>query len=144
MQLVIRNGRLDGELVDVFIADGDFTAISPAGSGEPHGLSDEIDGGGALRSPPYVEPHVHLDTCLTAGEPRWNESGTLWEGIACWSERKATVTREDVIERAEQVLRWQVANGVLHVRSHVDTTDPSLTALDALVELRERVRDVVD
>ena len=100
--------------------------------------------GGALLSPPYVEPHVHLDTCLTAGEPRWNESGTLWEGIACWSERKATLTREDVIERAEQVLRWQVANGVLHVRSHVDTTDPSLTALDALVELRERVRDVVD
>jgi cytosine/creatinine deaminase len=144
MQLVIRNGRLDGELVDVFIADGSFTAISPARTREPYGLSDEIDVGGALLSPPYVEPHVHLDTCLTAGEPRWNESGTLWEGIACWSERKATVTREDVIERAEQVLRWQVANGVLHVRSHVDTTDPSLTALDALVELRERVRDVVD
>jgi cytosine deaminase len=142
--MVIRNGRLDGELVDVFIEDGSFTAVAPAGSvTPPAGDRDVIDVAGALISPPYVEPHVHLDTCLTAGEPRWNESGTLWEGIACWSERKATLSREDVLERAEQVLRWQVANGVLHVRSHVDTTDPALTALDALVELRERVRDVV-
>src|SRR3954453_23937294 len=90
MQLVIRNGRLDGELVDVFTGDGAFVSISPAGTGEPHAESDEIGVGGALLSPPYGGPHVHLDTCLTAGEPRWNESGTLWEGIACWSERKAT------------------------------------------------------
>lgn len=145
--LVVRNGRLDGELVDLFIDGGRFTAVTPAGTvSAPAGGGDarEIDVGGALLSPPYVEPHVHLDTCLTAGEPRWNESGTLWEGIACWSERKAMLTREDVIERAEQVLRWQVANGVLHVRSHVDTTDPALIALDALIELRERVRDVVN
>ncbi len=145
MQLVIRNGRLGGELVDVVITGGTFTAVAPSGSAEPSAAdAQQIDVGGALLSPPYVEPHVHLDSCLTAGEPRWNESGTLWEGIACWSERKAMLSREDVIERAEQVLRWQVANGVLHVRSHVDTTDPSLTALDALVEVRERVRDVVN
>ncbi len=99
---------------------------------------------GAMLSPPYVEPHVHMDTCLTAGEPRWNESGTLWEGIACWSERKAMLTHDDVVARVNEVLRWQVANGVLHVRSHVDTTDPSLVALDALIEVRERVRDVVN
>jgi cytosine deaminase len=146
MQLVVRGGRLDGELVDVFTEDGTITAVTAAGTKAQQDEADsrEIDVGGALLSPPYVEPHVHLDTCLTAGEPRWNESGTLWEGIACWSERKATLTRGDVLERAEQVLRWQVANGVLHVRSHVDTTDPTLTALDALVELRERVRDVVN
>jgi cytosine deaminase len=147
MALVVRNGRLDGQLVDLFIDDAAFTAVTPAGTdAAPAGSGEtrEIDVGGALLSPPYVEPHVHLDTCLTAGDPRWNESGTLWEGIACWSERKATLTREDVIERAEQVLRWQVANGVLHVRSHVDTTDPSLIALDALIEVRERVRDVVN
>ena len=96
------------------------------------------------RAVPYVEPHVHMDTCLTAGEPRWNESGTLWEGIVCWSERKATLTHDDVVTRVNEVLRWQVANGVLHVRSHVDTTDPSLVALDALIDVRERVRDVVN
>jgi cytosine deaminase len=53
------------------------------------------------------------------------------------------LTREDVIDRAEQTLRWYAANGTLHVRSHVDVTDPSLVALDALLEVRDRVRDVV-
>ena len=77
------------------------------------------------------------------GEPRWNESGTLWEGIACWSERKPMLTRDDVMNRAEEVLRWYAANGTLHVRSHVDTTDPELVALDALLEVRERVKDVI-
>jgi cytosine deaminase len=62
-----------------------------------------------MLSPPYVEPHVHMDTCLTAGEPRWNESGTLWEGIACWSERKAMLTHDDVVARVNEVLRWQVS-----------------------------------
>ena len=149
MQLVIRNGRLHDEgssseaLVDVLIDDGRFVAIEPAGV-DPCEAVQEIDVHGAMLSPPYVEPHVHMDTCLTAGEPRWNESGTLWEGIACWSERKATLTHDDVVTRVNEVLRWQVANGVLHVRSHVDTTDPALVALEALIEVRERVRNVVN
>src|SRR5215217_392490 len=75
------------------------------------------------------------------GEPQWNESGTLWEGIARWAERKPLLTHDDVVGRVLQVLRWQVANGVLFVRSHVDVTDPDLTALRALV--REQVRDVL-
>jgi cytosine/creatinine deaminase len=149
MELVIRNARLvtadadSADLVDLLIDEGRFVAIEPAGV-TVGDVAREVDVAGALVSPPYVEPHVHLDSCLTAGEPRWNSSGTLWEGIACWSERKAMLTHDDVVTRVDEVLRWQVANGVLHVRSHVDTTDPSLTALDALVEIRERVRDVVN
>ncbi|MFJ6937444.1 cytosine deaminase [Streptomyces sp. NPDC101132] len=110
-----------------------------------------IEAYGALLAPPFVEPHIHLDTALTAGEPRWNASGTLWEGIACWSERKETLTREDVVDRATEVLRWQAAQGVLHVRTHCDVTvprlppggAPRLLALDALAEVRDRVRDVI-
>ena len=111
---------------------------------EPVEAREVVAGGGAWATPPYVEPHVHLDAALTAGQPRWNTSGTLWEGIACWAERKPMLTREDVIDRAEQTLRWYAANGTLHVRSHVDVTDPSLVALDALLEVRDRVRDVID
>ncbi|HKG49320.1 MAG TPA: hypothetical protein VKB14_02680 [Actinomycetales bacterium] len=70
-----------------------------------------------LLAPPYVEPHVHLDAVLTAGEPRWNESGTLWEGIARWAERKPLLTHDDVVGRVLQVLRWQVANGVGALRA---------------------------
>lgn len=131
------------ELIDIH-CDGGVIVKIEATSGALIEARTVIDARGALVSAPFVEPHIHLDTALTAGEPRWNESGTLWEGIACWTERKATLTRDDVIERASEVLRWYVANGVLHVRSHVDVTDPTFVALDALIELREQVRDVVE
>ncbi|HEY5221685.1 MAG TPA: cytosine deaminase [Microbacteriaceae bacterium] len=128
--------------VDIHVDGGRFVAIVPA-SDEPPEAKQVIRAEGALVNAPYVEPHVHLDATLTAGEPRWNESGTLWEGIACWSERKPMLSREDVISRAEEVLRWYAANGTLHVRSHVDVADRSLVALDALLEVRDRVKDVI-
>ncbi len=152
IDLIVRAARmlddLDGTLVDVHVDGGRFIDIIQSGEPRP-GIGDAeartvIEANGALISTPFVEPHVHLDATLTAGEPRWNESGTLWEGIACWSERKPLLTRDDVVSRAEEVLRWYAANGTLHVRSHVDVTDPELIALDALLEVRERVRDVVD
>jgi cytosine deaminase len=147
IDLVVREVRLaddeSGALVDLFVDDGRFVAINPAGTEAPPGRT-VIEAGGAMASAPYVEPHVHLDTTLTAGQPRWNLSGTLWEGIAAWSERKTTLTRDDVISRAEEVLRWQVANGVLHVRSHVDVTDPDFVALEALAEVRDQVAGVVN
>jgi cytosine deaminase len=146
MQLRVRRALLtDGaDLVDLHVEDGVIVSVEPHSPSSPQRVADvELDAAGAMVRPPFVEPHIHLDATLTAGEPRWNESGTLWEGISVWSERKPTVTRQDVIDRAEQVLRWQAAQGVLFVRSHCDVTDPELTALDALLELRDRVRDVV-
>lgn len=146
MQLRVRRALLaDGaDLVDVHVDEGAVVALEPSTADAGPRLAEvEIDAAGSLVRPPFVEPHLHLDATLTAGEPRWNASGTLWEGIAVWSERKPSVSREDVLARAEQVLRWQAAQGVLFVRSHCDVTDPSLTALDALLELRDRVRDVV-
>jgi cytosine deaminase len=128
----------------VVVDGGRIAAIRPAGSAPSEGAVTVLDADGGLLTPPYVEPHVHLDTVLTAGEPQWNESGTLWEGIARWAERKPMLSHGDVVGRVLQVLRWYVANGVLHVRSHVDVTDPSLVALRALLEVREMVRDVVD
>ncbi|MCY7373106.1 MAG: cytosine deaminase [Spirochaetaceae bacterium] len=145
-QLRVRRARLldDGDLVDLHVEGGRVSSVERHSTDAPDRVADvEIDAAGGLVRPPFVEPHIHLDATLTAGEPRWNSSGTLWEGIAVWSERKRSVSREDVIARAEQVLRWQAAQGVLFVRSHCDVTDPDLTALDALLELRERVRDVV-
>ncbi|NRF92310.1 amidohydrolase family protein [Paenibacillus frigoriresistens] len=100
----------------------------------------EIDGVGHMLLPPFVESHIHLDTVLTAGEPAWNESGTLFEGIGLWQKRKQALTCEDVTERAEKVLRMQMAAGILHVRTQADISDPNLTALRALLALRERVK----
>jgi len=103
-----------------------------------------IDLGGRLVTPPLVEPHIHLDAVLTVGQPRPNVSGSLFEGIEVWAERVRDLTVEDVISRAREVLRWQLANGVQHVRSHVDVCDPELRGLRALVELREEARGLVD
>jgi cytosine deaminase len=152
IDLLVRDVRVadaaTGELtaVELHVDDGRIAAVVPAGDSADEAVEarEVVDGDGAWATPPYVEPHVHLDAALTAGQPRWNKSGTLWEGIACWAERKPMLTREDVIGRAEQTLRWYAANGTLHVRSHVDVTDPSLVALDALLEVRDRVRDVIN
>ncbi len=111
---------------------------------EPGEARETRDLGGRLVTPPLVEPHIHLDAVLTVGQPRPNVSGSLFEGIAIWGERVESLTVEDVKNRARQVLRWQLACGVQHVRSHVDVCDPSLRALRALVELREEVRGLID
>ena len=100
-----------------------------------------IDLAGSLVTPALVEPHIHLDAVLTVGEPRHNQGGSLFEGIAIWAERVKTLTVDDVKTRVRKVLRWQLASGVQFVRSHVDVCDPELTALRALVELREEIGD---
>jgi cytosine/creatinine deaminase len=92
-------------------------------------------------SPPFVESHIHLDSVLTAGVPRWNQSGTLFEGIAIWGDRKRELTLEDVKRRALQMLKQQAMLGVLYVRTHADVSESNLVALQALLEVREEVRD---
>lgn len=141
--MIIKNAKLEDktQLVDIKIENGCFTEIAPMIEAEEH--EEIIDAKGWLVVPPFVEPHIHLDTTLTAGEPRWNESGTLFEGIQCWSERKESLSKEDVKNRARKAIKWQVANGIQFIRTHVDTTDPELTAIKALVELREELKDFV-
>lgn len=141
LDMVYRHVRLLGDAtfngpVDIGVKDGKIAQI---GEIPDHG-EREVDGTRHLLLPPFVESHIHLDTVLTAGEPAWNESGTLFEGIGLWQKRKLTLTYEDVMARAEKVLRMQIAAGILHVRSMVDISDPSLTALKAILALRERVK----
>ena len=91
-----------------------------------------------------MDSHVHLDATLTAGQPEWNESGTLFDGIRIWSERKQDLTKEDVKKRARKTIENMVGHGIQHVRSHVDVTDPHLIAAQALLELREELKDQID
>lgn len=105
---------------------------------------DELDATGNLVVPPFVEPHIHLDATLTAGEPAWNMSGTLFEGIERWAERKALVTHEDTKTRAKKAIDMLVEHGIQHVRTHVDVTDPTLAALKAMLEVREETRQLID
>src|SRR6266487_1323 len=140
--LIIRNAQLHRRqgLVDIAIQNGRFVAVGPH-------LADaqrEIDVAGRLVVPPFIDAHVHLDAVLTVGQPRYNNSGTLLEGIQIWSERKPDLTHEDVKRRALEEIRWEVAQGTLYIRSHVDVCDPELTALRALLEVREEVRAICE
>jgi len=142
LDLLITNARLprSAELVSLAI-DGGRIAPSPAAG--PAQATNVIDARGGLLTPALVEPHIHLDAVLTVGQPRHNLSGSLFEGIAIWGERVKDLTVDDVKRRVAQVLRWQVANGVLFVRSHVDVCDPKLTALRALLEVRQEFADQI-
>ncbi|MCL6436589.1 MAG: cytosine deaminase [Leptolyngbyaceae cyanobacterium HOT.MB2.61] len=124
--------------VDIAIKERVIVDIAPKITGN---TKLELDIQGKLVSPPFVESHIHLDSALTAGEPRWNQSGTLFEGIEIWRERKQNISLEDVKQRAIATLKQQATQGVLFVRSHADVSETSLTALQALLEVRQEVKD---
>lgn len=142
-ELLLRQGRLLSatgaiETVDIAIVAGKIAAIAPQIEAD---AQLELDLNGKLVSPPFVESHVHLDSALTVGQPRWNESGTLFEGIEIWRERKQNLSLEDVKTRAIETLKQQAMQGVLYVRSHADVSEENLVALQALLEVREAVKD---
>jgi len=142
--LIIKNAKLRGKegLWQIKVNGGKIEKI--ATKIEVDANQELIDVDGSLVLPPFVEPHVHLDTTLTAGEPEWNKSGTLFEGIQRWSQRKETLTLDDAKTRAKTALKWQIAQGIQHVRTHVDVTDPQLTALKAMLEVKEELSSYVD
>ncbi|MCC4368257.1 cytosine deaminase [Limosilactobacillus reuteri] len=142
--MLLKNVHVDNheEVVDIRILNGKFSEIKA--NLAPHDGEEVIDGKENLLLPPFVDSHVHLDATLTAGQPEWNETGTLFDGIRIWSERKQDLTKEDVKSRAKKTLLNMVGRGIQHVRSHVDVTDPHLIAARALLELREELKDQID
>jgi len=144
MDLIIKNARLRDrdELQDILIENGMFKKI---GKCSDCTAGKEIDAAGNLLVPPFIDPHIHLDAVLTAGIPRFNESGSHPEGIEVWGEYKQAYPEfEDFMDRATQAIHWEVALGTLHIRTHIDVCDPSLRALRKMLELREKVRDIAD
>jgi cytosine deaminase len=143
MDLVVRGARVAGAdgTVDIGIRGERIARIAPR-------LSDrgalEIEAEGRLVTPALVEPHLHLDAVLTEGQPRSNRSGSLFEGIEIWAERVKSLTIPDITRRADTALRWLLAHGVTNLRAHVDVCDPSLTAVRALLPVRQAWRGLID
>jgi len=142
MDLIIRQARIAEveSLVDIAITDGKFVEISPRIAQKSQ---QEINAEGKLVAPPFVESHVHLDDGLSAGYPRFNESGTLQEAITIASERKAKITTSAVIDNAEELVRWLIANGVLHIRAHTDFA-ADFKKLEAILTVKESFNEFVD
>ncbi len=143
LDLMIRNATLpDGrEGLDIAVKDGRIADVAPAIEAA---AAEEIDAAGHLVTPPFVDSHFHMDATLSLGLPRFNETGTLLEGIALWGELQPDLTPEAIKSRAHELCRWSIARGTLAIRSHVDVTDPSLMAVEALLEVRDEVAPWID
>ena len=143
LDLLITNARLpDGRAgMSVAVQDGRIREVAAGLDAPAH---ETVDAAGWLLSPPFCDPHFHMDATLSHGLPRVNESGTLLEGIALWGELKPLLKAEDLVSRALAYCDWAVARGLLAIRSHVDTSDPSLLPVEAMLEVRRRVAPYLD
>jgi cytosine deaminase len=140
--LIVKGGTLpDGQVVDIGIKGSKIAALADLSDAQAGQI---IDASGDLVSPPFVDPHFHMDATLSYGLPRINTSGTLLEGIGLWGELKQIMTQDEVVNRALKYCDWAASMGVLAIRSHVDTCDDRLLGVEALIEVRARVKDYID
>jgi len=141
--LLIKNARLAGssDSLDIGIKDGKIKSLRRNIEGE---ATQVIDAENNFVTSPFVDPHFHLDATLSYGQPRVNQSGTLLEGIELWGELKPTQTVEDFRDRALEFCHWSIARGTLGLRSHVDITDDRLLAVEALLDVREKMKPYMD
>ena len=141
--LILKNINLpDGQRgVDIACSGGLITAVE-------HGIEAEakevIDGDGHLVSPPFIDPHFHMDATLSLGTPRMNVSGTLLEGISLWGKLKPVQSIDQIIERALRYCDLAVSMGIGAIRSHVDVCDNELKGVEALLEVRNQVGHYLD
>lgn len=141
--MLIKNAKLRGRegTVDLLIRDGKFEKIM---AGIDAGDDTEvIDAEGNLVTAPYVDTHCHLDYVGTSLLTRPNMSGTLFEAIDIIGENSKLCTGNSIKENARRVLNWQIANGTQYVRTHVNTDEEGLISLQALLELREELKEYI-
>ncbi|HEY9039089.1 MAG TPA: amidohydrolase family protein [Roseovarius sp.] len=139
--IIVKGGMLpDGRITDIGITNGRITAMEPLGVN----AREVINASGDLVSPPFVDPHFHLDATQSYGTPRINASGTLLEGIGLWGELKQVMTIDDMIARALTYCDWAASMGLLAIRSHVDTCDDTAKGVEAMLQVREQVKDYID
>ena len=143
LDLLIRNAIVIDRPspVDIACQNGRISLVEPHIQAQ---AATEIDAEQQLVTAPFVDSHFHMDSTLSYGRPRVNQSGTLLEGIALWSELKPHLTVDDIKQRALTLCGWAVAQGNLAIRSHVDICDPELTAVHALLDVRESVKAYLD
>jgi len=139
---LLKGGVLpDGTTADIAIQDGRIAAIAPGIEAEAR---ETLDVSGNLVSPPFVDPHFHMDATLSYGQPRINASGTLLEGIGLWGELKPLLTHEAVKQRALAYCDWAASMGLLAIRTHVDVCDDRLLAVEALLEVKQEIAHYID
>ena len=140
--IIVKGGTLpDGSVRDIGITG---TKIAAVETSLPNEAGRIVDARGQLVSPPFCDPHFHMDATLSYGLPRVNQSGTLFEGIALWGELRKIATHQELVDRALVYIDWAVSMGLLATRTHVDTSDDRLIGVDALLEVKKKVASYFD
>jgi cytosine/creatinine deaminase len=139
--LLVKGGTLpDGTVADIGIKGDRIAAVGRLDAT----ATRVIDATGDLVSPPFVDPHFHMDAVLSYGLPRVNASGTLLEGIGLWGELRAIATVDEIVDRALRYCDWAVSMGLLAIRTHVDTTPDHLRGVEAMLEVKRRIAPYLD
>ena len=139
--LIVKGGTLPGGTVtDIGITGARIAALGQL----PDDARRIIDATGDLVSPPFVDPHFHMDATLSYGTPRVNASGTLLEGIALWGELRDMASVDDMVTRAVTYCDWAASMGLLAIRTHVDTTPDHLRGVTAMLEVKRLVAPYID
>jgi len=139
---IIRNARLETteNPVDLEIRDGRIAAIGPGLPGQGCPL---IDAAGMLASPPFIDPHHHLD-CAFLIEPT-NQTGTLEEAIETNARIKADRSDREIFSKACAALQLALQNGTGWIRNHGDIDSVSaLKLLFPVLEAKEKYQGLVD
>ncbi|MCS0501966.1 amidohydrolase family protein [Ancylobacter mangrovi] len=143
MDLIIRNARLPDapeHLTDIGISAGRIAAIEPNLSAE----GEELDVGGRLVAPGFVETHIHLDkSCIL--DRCQSQKGDLAEAIGEVAKAKAGFTPEDVYQRGKRTLEKCLMQGTTHMRTQLEV-DPGigLRGLEGVLPLIEEYRWAID
>ncbi len=141
--LIIRNALVWGTDTsqDLAISDGRYVEIGQANPA----TTREIDAGGQLCIPGFVEPHIHLDKVLLAESVPVNRSGSLDEAIDILGARKRNYAVSEIADRAGRIVTAAITNGVTHMRTHIDVDSVcGLIPFEALLEVREQFAGVID
>ncbi len=139
--LIIRNAKLEehDKTVDIAISGSDISIIKTF---IPDQGKNEIDANGYLVSPPFIDPHTHLDKCYL--QPEENISGTLGEAIRIMDSHKQQIL-EHFVQRVDRALTLALKNGTLFVRTHVDVNpEIGIRSIEEMAKIRERWIGLVD
>lgn len=117
---------------DIGVKGGRIAAIEPKLACE----AVEVDVGGHLALPGFVDTHVHLDKACLLDRCGHNH-GSLGDAIRAVSAMKRDFTVEDVYARGAKVLERAIVHGTTRMRTHVEI-DPriGLRGFEAVKALR--------
>lgn len=140
--LLIRNVMMEDYdiTVDLSIKNGKISSI---GSNLDVFALKEFDGTGCIVSPPFVDPHTHLDKAFLNPSP--NFSGTLEEAISIMQQDKEMVIRSDINNRINKALTLSLKNGTLFIRTHVDIDKKTGTkSIEFLQTIKKKWKNIID